>query len=193
MFAEFDYTSGCKLSRQEVIFYFTRLSAKGVYLALFKEFQKELRGGEYSILPLVRPTSSNEELSLKLMRAKETSINRVVQLADDILRTRSSGNQEVVLRQGSDRSTMYNMKRQGSAQAAVDMILGTAGESQKKARVEESSLEDIHDFDVRALMTETVVALRAIASKEKISLKGKIKKHDIARAIYDSRQVRLSK
>ena len=171
------------------------MSVKGVYYNLFQEFEKELTENEYSMLPLVRPTSSNEKLSMELLRAKKASLDRVVQMADDILKVRSSsGTQEVVLRQGIDPSTMYQAKRHGSAQTAVDMLLN-GGKSRKRQCLADDSttFNDISDFPLKALRSKTKEALKTIASNEKITLSGtKRNKEDYVKAIWNARQARKS-
>lgn len=55
MFIVYDYCN-FKLTRAELIFYYERLTVRGICLTLLTDFEKELSLGGFSLLRLVRPS-----------------------------------------------------------------------------------------------------------------------------------------
>lgn len=193
-FVEFDYTSSCKLSRAEVIFYFIRKEKKGVFYELFQEFDKEL-SGEYDILPLVRPTAFDADKQRALARHNAESLNHVVAISNTLLRgfSQQGENQEMIARQGAERKdgVLYNPEAHRTAVAAVAAMCENESTTGKKRKATKE-LSDIADFELRALIAKnTVPELKEIARKEKIDIKGAKKKEDYAKRIHEERVRRM--
>jgi hypothetical protein len=82
--ADFDYSSAYKLTKRELVYYFHRLSKRGQYFGLYKEFLKEL-AEPYSILPLVRPSRSNPNNVLGMRKDALERADRLKDMAEILL------------------------------------------------------------------------------------------------------------
>ena len=74
LLAEFDFDRLC-LSKSEVIFYFYRLTLPGMFYVLLQDFKNGISPMEYSLLPLRRPSSSNEGVRLDMTAQREARNN----------------------------------------------------------------------------------------------------------------------
>ena len=99
---EFDYTSSCKLSQKEVIFYFIRLYPKGIFYTMYEDFVKELHGVAYELLPLERPTSDNLRKRRELENKEKSVVSELANLAENMLQG-YTGTNEVMSRQNVTR------------------------------------------------------------------------------------------
>ena len=99
---EYDYTSSCKLSQKEVIFYFVRLYPKGIFYTMYEDFVKELYGVAYELLPLERPTSDNLRKRRELENKEKSVVSELADLAEKMLQG-YTGTNEVMSRQNVTR------------------------------------------------------------------------------------------
>ena len=192
---DYDYSSSCKLCRDEVIFYYIRKEKKGVYYDLFQEFDKELAAGEYDLLPLVRPTADDVEKTRALARHNAESLNLIVGMSDTLLKgfAQQKDDQEILSRDGVQRKDgiLYNPEAQKTAVAAVAAMC-EGGESTTAAgrkRKASGELGEIRDFGLRSLSSmNTKSQLQEIARKEKVNVRGAKKKDDYAKLIHEHRE-----
>ena len=110
LFVEFQYKKSVTLSRNELVFYYQRMTPFGVCLALLEEFDKELvKNPTYSILPLIRPTQSNAEPLMRSQQAGEEELANVVNLVKNSLRRAAdvpSAGQQVISHDALDVATV---------------------------------------------------------------------------------------
>jgi hypothetical protein len=211
---DFNYSSAYELAKQEIVYYFHRLSLRGIYYDLYKEFEKEL-AQPYSILPLFRPTRSNpsavlamREEALKKGAAMNQVCSSLLQKTADII---PEGKQVMARDKTTRESKDIHGKRilgapdnsQKDATLAILTQSGNANESQeqkeakkrKKKRKHESSITtDSYEegegdvADTTALMNgNTKTELTRLAAIEGVQIRASHNKQKIARAIIVAR------
>ena len=275
LFVAFDY-SDFTLTKQEVVYYYHRTSFRGICLTIIQEFDRVLKVGYYSLLPLIRPTASNALLKEQQTRDGRRLLDELRE-SSEILLTRPADrvlpNAEVISRNGldsntldsfgekalcrpflqqtrnsletilsvgtkraiadSEHQTLKKMKVDELRQLAIDenvvlsadvkkrklLIIdaiiearrsncnsnednvaetvplnssndgpaGTSSTLEDDGVVVGSSVPQQECMELRVLRTYTKAKLVTMASKEKISLRGKTSKDSVVKAIYDAR------
>ena len=105
-YSDFDFSAQFNLSKSELIFYYYRMTNRGIYLELLKAFEDELKQ-PYSILPLSRPTNKLKAIELAskgslFIASMERIAGSQLQRPED----RIQAGQEVMTRQGLNNESM---------------------------------------------------------------------------------------
>ena len=157
---------------------------RGICLTLMEEFGKVLNGEAYSILPLVRPTSSKQEAARQLVKDGEKTLSSHSNLVGNLMRTTASDaplNSEVMARNALNTTTLNDegqlalCRPAKRAKIALENAVGTGGQSQKS-------------IDAIALKKLKKPELEAVAANENVLMtKRKPVKEDYIAAILESR------
>jgi len=187
------------------VFYFHRMTKRGIYYILFKEFEKEL-SQPYSILPLVRPTRSNSASVLDSeakLREKAAAMNEV---GKSLLQRHADGfseGVEAISRQGCDRSTVDSSGAKvlgapdtSAADAALAIMLNTGRDytkgTKRKRKGDSSAAAGILIGDCSTftqLLDFTKSELLSFARDNDVRVSSCANKTFIANAIIEARAI----
>ena len=165
LYADFDFKNFI-LSKQEIVFYFHRLTVRGICLTLMEEFAKVLNGQDYSILPLVRPTASNAEAARKMAMDGATSLRSHSQLVGNLMKRtfdEAPSDAQVVGRDALDTTTLNDQgglalcRPRKQAKVTLENAVGNGGKTQKS-------------IDSIALKKMKKPELEAVAQQEGVSM-----------------------
>lgn len=110
------------LTRDELIFYYERLTTRGLCLSLLVEFQQELSYGAYSLLRLVRPSESDPDKAILLSQSHQQHLANFNEYIKSQL-TKESHNvpegQELLRRDGRESAPNFSTSR---VRLAVDNL-----------------------------------------------------------------------
>ena len=102
------------LTRRELIFYYERLTVRGLCISVLADFKREISSGGYSLLRLVRPSENDPEKSLLLSQTQQQHLANFTHFVEGQL-TRSSHNfgegVELLSRDGRDAAPNLNTSR----------------------------------------------------------------------------------
>jgi hypothetical protein len=189
--ADFDFSSGHNLSKSEYVFYFHRLSKRGIYLILFNQFLKEM-SQPYSIMPLFRPTKSGH-LSEQLKKNEDSNMTTVHRLSKQLLQGKPDAfkeGEEGISRDNLTRATVDATGRKvlGAPPPAVSNALDALLKASvgKKRSIGEVNPDVIFEQDAE-LEVMTNKQLKALAASEKVVIKSKMNKAKLVHAILTAR------
>jgi len=196
-FLEFDYTKAYNLAKSEVVYYYHRLSKRGIYHLLFKEFEEELTQ-PYSILPLLRPTKSNPNLVSDLVNSAEQQESALHLMSRSILQHKAGNireGQEFVARDGCARETVDGAgdavlgALNTSTSRALDSLLknGIPRAGKKRARSSAGTAVADKESENEQLEVLTKRELIELAKEEKVKITANMNKGQITRAISEAR------
>jgi len=74
-----------KLSRSELIFYYERLTVRGICLSLFAEFQSQLSCGGYRLVRLVRPSEQHPDSAILLAQSQQQHLGHFTDFVSGLL------------------------------------------------------------------------------------------------------------
>jgi len=184
---EYEYGS-FKLTRAELIFYYERLTVRGICLSLLAEFEKELSSVGYSLIRLVRPSEQDPERALALKEGHERHLSQFDHFVSNLL-TKTAHNVEegaqLISHEGNSLRSNLSVSR---SRAAVDNFTGGQSNSQ---------VATIPDGDVTIEMLLniprlTIARLIEIGKDEGVDLtkfkKGSMKKDDYIAAFVKHRE-----
>jgi hypothetical protein len=159
---------------QEIVFYFHRLTVRGICLTIMEEFSKVLNGEQYSILPLIRPTASNQEAARRLEQSGDAVLCSHNNLVFNLMKRpadRAKRTEEVISRDGLDASTLDDngqpllCRPTKQAKIALDIAVGGGGKSQQS--IDTVALKKMKKPELVALAArENVVMAKANPTKD---------------------------
>lgn len=162
------------LSKQEIVFYFHRLTIRGICLTLMEEFSKILTSDKYSVLPLIRPTASNQEAAQRLAQNGEEVLSSHNELVFNLLKRpadKPTSTAEVVSRDGLDKTTLDDQGQlalcRPTKQAKTTLENAVGGDGKSKQSIDCSALKKLKKQDLVAIaVRENVTTAKTIPTKD---------------------------
>lgn len=102
------------LTRRELIFYYERLTVRGLCISVLADFQREISSDGYSLLRLVRPSENDPEKALLLSQAQQQHLANFTNFVEGQLTKRSHNfgeGVELIGRDGRDPPPNLNTSR----------------------------------------------------------------------------------
>ena len=176
-----------KLTRAELIYYYERLSVRGLCLSLLLEFEKELLSsdGSYSLVRLVRPSENAPDKTLLLKELNEQHLRQFSSFVSSHVQKPSDTipeGEEFVTHDGNRSFQNKNISR---SRAAVDIF---TRQNNEEAEIPEGK---VTVEMLMAIPRLTIARLKEIGSEEGVNLnkfkKGTMKKADFIQAFVAHR------